>query len=325
MARPRGRELREAKRAVRGLLEATADDVARLPAPALREMVPVLHEAMQEVERDLMAWLRNVPDGEARYTAHEYRRTLIQLRRARFEVGARLSKFPRWVLRIREKMLGVLWKRGRAAGVLGTEHLQTQIAVLSRIFNDPVGGAIDLQSAAHLARGEQMLIPRYEASAARYSGAVWRDMKRQLAIGVSRRESIFQLTKRLQRLGGPASGSMGEGLFRRYRHWAERVVRTEMIHAYNLQQSEALRELHADDPGIRQRWDSSLDSRLCPICYDLHGQVVGIGEDFPGGHPHPPAHPNCRCALVAWRADWGVPALTKEKLTPEIHQEAQEP
>lgn len=25
---------------------------------------------------------------------------------------------------------------------------------------------------------------------------------------------------------------------------------------------------------------------------------------FPGGHRHPPAHPNCRCALVAWRREW---------------------
>jgi hypothetical protein len=25
---------------------------------------------------------------------------------------------------------------------------------------------------------------------------------------------------------------------------------------------------------------------------------------FPGGYKHPPAHPNCRCVLVAWRVEW---------------------
>ncbi len=37
----------------------------------------------------------------------------------------------------------------------------------------------------------------------------------------------------------------------------------------------------------------------CPDCEDngLNG-ALRPGEAFPTGHPHPPAHPGCRCLLV---------------------------
>jgi hypothetical protein len=37
------------------------------------------------------------------------------------------------------------------------------------------------------------------------------------------------------------------------------------------------------------------------------------GETFPGGFAHPPAHPNCRCVLVAWRPEWDAPAPPAEQ------------
>ncbi len=36
----------------------------------------------------------------------------------------------------------------------------------------------------------------------------------------------------------------------------------------------------------------------CPICDPLDGTTAPLGGEFAAGIAHPPAHPNCRCALV---------------------------
>lgn len=41
-----------------------------------------------------------------------------------------------------------------------------------------------------------------------------------------------------------------------------------------------------------------LTSDPCPICAPLDGKVVPLGKPFADGINHPPAHPNCRCAVA---------------------------
>ncbi len=48
----------------------------------------------------------------------------------------------------------------------------------------------------------------------------------------------------------------------------------------------------------------------CPICAQNDGQTVGIGAPFPSGHTQPPAHPNCRCALLPVIPDFNAPNYT---------------
>lgn len=52
----------------------------------------------------------------------------------------------------------------------------------------------------------------------------------------------------------------------------------------------------ADIP--EREWRTAVDELVCPICGPLHQQRAKIGEAFPGNIKNPPAHPNCRCALV---------------------------
>jgi hypothetical protein len=52
----------------------------------------------------------------------------------------------------------------------------------------------------------------------------------------------------------------------------------------------------ADVP--EREWRTAVDELVCPICGPLHQQRAKIGEAFPGNIQNPPAHPNCRCALV---------------------------
>lgn len=49
-----------------------------------------------------------------------------------------------------------------------------------------------------------------------------------------------------------------------------------------------------------QRWMTGEDELVCPICSDLDGQVVGLGETWQtedGPVEGPPAHPRCRCYI----------------------------
>jgi SPP1 gp7 family putative phage head morphogenesis protein len=50
------------------------------------------------------------------------------------------------------------------------------------------------------------------------------------------------------------------------------------------------------DAGIEQvEWNAV---QPCEICAPNDGQVVTLGEAFDSGDTEPPAHPNCRCALL---------------------------
>ena len=132
-----------------------------------------------------------------------------------------------------------------------------------------------------MARGHKTLIPRFRNSAARYGADITADIRRQLAVGIVRGETFTQMTERLVQLGGPKGwvslrGVLGEpgsyaefiseGLFRKYRGWAERVVVTESLNAYNVHHLEGLRDLNEEDPGYLARWDASIDARGCPRC-----------------------------------------------------------
>lgn len=286
----------------------------RLTDRATAEFVPLLRGAIDELQRDLGDWLDRAPDGGTRFTAFHLQQVLQQLRGSL----ARIAE-------LRPDLQGSLEAGGDQAGALAARHVREQVAALSSQFE---GSAylVPIDEAALIATGRSLLIPRFRTSAARYVGNVRDDIRRQLALGVLRGETIDQLTDRLVRLGGPSGWvalrgikgrpgavveKIGEGLFRRYRYWAERVVRTELMHAYNTQADIALEQAHAEDPAIKRRWNAAADWRLCPICAALDGAVVNVGEAFPGGYQTAPAHPNCRCNVGPWKEAWQSPAGTR--------------
>jgi len=302
-------------------LAATSAEVAGLARPALDALGPVLAQAQAETARDLRAWLDRVPDGDARYTAQVHRTVLAHLDGALHTIE-----------RLDPVMAAALGVAGGRAGRLAGSHLVTELARYSGRF-EQFPAHVPLNVARILATGEREFIPRFRASAARYAGQVGTDLRRELAVGIVRRESVSQLTDRLQRLGGPrgdvalrgVAGEPGarvehiaEGLFRRYRSWGERIVRTETQRAYNVQLDEGLRQAQRHLPDLVRRWDASLDLRICPTCQGLHGAVAEIGGAFPGGYTEAPAHPNCRCRVGAWRRAWSEILAEAEGRVPPV-------
>lgn len=281
-------------------------EVAQLERPALAALAPVLAQAQRETASVLRAWLAAHP-GDLRYTAARHTVLLGQLSRAMATVRT-----------LDPVLYAALVKRLPAGAAMAARHTVHEIVMMERRFEGmPV--ALPLNVTRILATGERAMIPRFRTSAARYAGNVGDDIRRELAVGVIRGESIFEMTTRLARLGGPRGAvalqgvvgdrsaiveQIGEGLFRRYRYWGERVARTETQAAYNTQVDESLREARALIPDLRRRWDASLDLRVCVRCRELHGTTADIGGEFPGGYTDAPAHPCCRCRCGAWRDAW---------------------
>lgn len=88
---------------------------------------------------------------------------------------------------------------------------------------------------------------------------------------------------------------------------AKMVARTETIRAQNAGQyalwQQAVQQGFLERPVLR--WVTATDERVCEWCGALDGTTVELGDDFAisngkNGYsePHPPLHPQCRCALV---------------------------
>lgn len=328
-AKPRQRELRE----VASAMSQIAAEAANLPAPYFAEFAGVLAQAQAELRRDLTHWLKNVKDGELRFTAQAYRNALVQLEHTMQVLGKRVPK----------ALLATLRAAAEGAGEMAIGHLVKELARFGAVFGETIR-PIQLKQAAIMAAGRETLIPRFRSSAARYGADITADIRRQLAVGIVRGETFHELTNRLVQLGGPkgwvslrgVAGEPGsyvefisEGLFRKYRGWAERVVVTESLNAYNVHHLEGLKQAEEEDPGYLARWDATIDVRGCPICASLDGKTVAIGAPFgrreSGPYTHPPAHPRCRCALTPWRKEWDeARAETDDAAREDIAKQEQE-
>ena len=94
------------------------------------------------------------------------------------------------------------------------------------------------------------------------------------------------------------------------------IARTETIRALSAGQQAAWRT--ARNAGripktSLQRWSVVGDDRLCPICIALSGVKRKIGQQFPGGISHPPAHPAC---VIGPTAVWsrGLPKAVTNRV-----------
>lgn len=87
------------------------------------------------------------------------------------------------------------------------------------------------------------------------------------------------------------------------RQRGETIARTEIILANREGEQESWRQAieqgFLDEDSFQQEWSVADDERLCDVCGELDGEQIGLDDKFPGGLDGPPAHPNCRCSLIA--------------------------
>ena len=75
---------------------------------------------------------------------------------------------------------------------------------------------------------------------------------------------------------------------------ASLLASTETTRAYATANLEAFRQNGTE----YVRWNTANDELVCPRCAPLNGVIITLGNGFPGGFLHPPAHPRCRCWIT---------------------------
>ena len=77
--------------------------------------------------------------------------------------------------------------------------------------------------------------------------------------------------------------------------WANMVAATELSRAYNY----GALDLYTDAGYDEIEWVAAEDDLMCNQCGDLDGMTAKIGDEFDDGLTQPPAHPVCRCTIMA--------------------------
>jgi len=111
-------------------------------------------------------------------------------------------------------------------------------------------------------------------------------------------EAVVSTLRR--RLAGSDVADAAERINAAYREWRgeriETLCQDRILEAFHV----GVRDGAKDAKGFR--WLPSPVGEGCADCDDnALAEVVGVSEAFPTGHLQPPAHPGCRCLLVATR------------------------
>lgn len=297
--KPTAAVVRAREAEVKGLLGQLAHEVDALPEPALRSLFPILQEAQKELERDLTRWLSRL-DGEERFTTQHLRTALLQ-------VNAAVEKAQKRVPDLKKSYSASALR----AAKLAQTHLQREVAFFSVRFGGSLNPTPLLEAAKVV---DHALLDEFDASIRKWGPRTIKNIRKRLAISLAKKETVEQMQRRL--VGRSAkyltplatqaqkAKVVSRVLWSQAEVDARRIVRTEVINAYNSTKLDMLDELRREDKKWGKRWDAALDYRICARCRALDGIVVPANEKFPTGVSAPPLHPNCRCAVVAWHLDW---------------------
>lgn len=274
--------------ALKDFLEQINLEIAGLPHQYVKALIPSLKDAERELAQELKAvsglLKRPYSAGNLAEALYQVRGTMKTIK----DMGGDLEN--------------ELKKAGVKAGNLSLKHLETELRTMGRTQGQRAA-TIPLAEAAHI-RNRQLLLTRYKKYGGKWAKDAVQDIRHQISVGMLKGESMEKIAKRLT--GNPLVNNpedrVAAGLMKRQLSRAERIVRTEVVNAYNIEKKASIVALNKRDPGYLERWVAVIDGRVCGWCRDMDGKTVPAGQHFPDGDP--PLHPCCRCGVVAWRKEW---------------------
>lgn len=108
-------------------------------------------------------------------------------------------------------------------------------------------------------------------------------MSRTLAAGLAEGRNPIDIAKTMRQSLGTIS-----------KQRAELIAKSEVIRAHAEGQLDSFEKLGVKELGLRAEFSTALDSRVCPQCAALEGQVYPIEE----ARGLIPLHPRCRCSWI---------------------------
>ena len=277
-----------------------------------RELVRILVRAQKDLEERLRAMGR---DGNARWTAHDVEATLVQVRVALAQIAPRFRH--------------LLEENARRAAEVGAKNTAELLTYFERRAGGLVeGGVLRPLSIRQAVALRHTLLMEYATSVDRYGRHMIGVIRRELQAGLVRGATFEEMTTLLVGKRGPrgivsmAAKEMNdgkvvrtreetirEGLFVRWRGWAERIIRTEGMRAYATgAQEEMVAQQHAHFPDLKRKLIETFDRRTGWDSYKAHGEVRGMNEPFVDGAGRvyllPPGRPNDRACVVPYRDAW---------------------
>lgn len=289
------------------ILKATRKDAIDLAfGKGVRETVKLLKRS----ERELQQRLRAIgARGDGTFTEAQVRATLAQIQAvlAPLELGLKkvvtsagtesaeeaADQAVKYMTAAQRKYRGINQPLAiNEARVLDRAVMGTKSSILHRLSGDKKKPGI-------LQRYNDGVIQRFEESLQQrfIQKKPWDDVRNELIA-----ESPF-----LQSVPG---------------HWAERIVRTEVMAAHNRSGWEAMRAADQElDGGMLKILSATFDNRTGADSYAVHGQIRKVSEafsDWTHKYQHPPNRSNDREVVVPHSLDWPIPPELKWKSDGEV-------
>lgn len=147
----------------------------------------------------------------------------------------------------------------------------------------------------------------------RYGVATINKFEEKLQLGLATRKSLADIRDEL----------VGQSPFLQQapRSWAERIVRTETMRAYNAAGHEAITEAQSALGDMVKILSATFDDRTGWDSYQVHGQIRRPEEPFDWAgkqYMHPPNRPNDREIVVPHRISWPIPASLEPRSDSEV-------
>lgn len=207
------------------------------------------------------------------------------------------------------------------AAELAADQVKAEIATLSKAFaGDVLNVTLDTAKIlADPARG--LLATGFESSVQKYGLDTLNELRREIAVGTIKGESLKDIAARV-------AAKQGEAAAQSSAKNAERLVRTETANVNGLARFRSLQQAQKFDPLLRKQWHHT-GSYPCPICVPLHGSikplpapwVIVTGKKVKRVRQvlFPPGHPNCVCTVIPMRSAWRAGMTPAQRAALEEH------
>ena len=311
---------------VEDILRGTRRDVERIskirpPRELLREL--------RESDRKLAARLRR---ETRRFGAPD----------ARFSGAAALAYQQQIQLQIRYMQLRLFGLTEKQAKRVIEHSIRRSARILERLERRFTGlvRPLRIREAAQMSRtlGERSasILATIPTSVERYGLTMINEFEKRMRAGLLQGLTMDEMTAALTGHGGPKgdvivssrlrpdltiafrSENIPEGLFVRYKYFAERIVRTETMRSYNQARRVGYEKMREQVPDLQKKILAILDARTAADSMAVNGQIRQLDDEFVDGagrhYQYPPARPNDRETTIPWRPAWDEPASQEKSV-----------